>query len=115
MPWRRLAFFDEVASLSDATPQPVSTLASPGTATEASRADHVHNIASNAVATANIQDAAVIPSKININANLAFNDNQALNLVLENSSTAAETGVAGKIFYTTIAEEGSVGVMVYVP
>jgi hypothetical protein len=50
--WKKLAFTDEVATLSDALAHDIGTTASAGVATDASRHDHVHIIGDGAVNTA---------------------------------------------------------------
>ena len=50
--WKKLAYFDEVATLSDDDPHDIGTVAAEGVATDASRHDHVHIIGDGAVNTA---------------------------------------------------------------
>jgi len=80
-----LAFIDEVASLSDATPAAVDgSSASAGTGTAASRDDHVH---------------ALGP----LVANLDFNEYQGLNFIGHNTSDYTTlTQTDGKIVYYTV-------------
>ena len=73
--WKKLAYLDEVATLSDVNPSAIGTTASPGTATDASRHDHVHvlgdgsvstaaKLALDVVETAKIKDANVTVAKL---------------------------------------------------
>jgi hypothetical protein len=73
--WKKLAYLDEVATLSDTAPVAVGTTASAGTATAASRQDHVHvladgsvntaaKLATDVVETAKIKDANVTVAKL---------------------------------------------------
>jgi hypothetical protein len=73
--WKKLAYLDEVATLSDVNPSDIGTTASPGTAADASRHDHVHvlgdgavntaaKLASDVVETAKIKDANVTAAKL---------------------------------------------------
>jgi hypothetical protein len=73
--WKKLAYLDEVATLSDVTPQAVGTTASAGTGIAASREDHVHvlgdgavstaaKLAADVVETAKIKDANVTAAKL---------------------------------------------------
>lgn len=50
--------------LSNVAAAAVNTSASAGTSSDAARADHVHNLANNAVATVNIADSAITTAKI---------------------------------------------------
>jgi len=81
--WKKLAYYDEVAILSDATPQPVDgTAGAAGTGTEASRADHIH---------------ALGP----LVANLACNKKELTNAALDNQAADPETPVVGQIYFKT--------------
>jgi hypothetical protein len=50
--WKKLAYVDEVATLSDQLAHDIGTTASAGVATDASRHDHVHILGDGAVSTA---------------------------------------------------------------
>ena len=120
--WKKLAYFDEVATLSNATPANVGTTASAGVATDASRSDHVHIIGtgainasglfaagvvdanalgSNAVTTAKIADANVTTAKISIDNNLNMNKKQLTAAALDNQTADPTTPVAGQIYFKT--------------
>jgi len=47
--WKKVALYDEVASLSDAAPEAVGTAAAAGTGTDASRNDHVHDLGADCI------------------------------------------------------------------
>jgi len=63
-------------------------------------------LASNAITNAKIASSAVTTAKINIDANLAFNQKQAVGMVLHSASTAPNSGseVAGQIYYDTVTK-----------
>ena len=54
MPWKKLAYYDEVAVLTDAAPATVGTAVATGTGTTAARADHVHALGAGVVDNATI-------------------------------------------------------------
>jgi len=73
--WKKLAYLDEVAVLSDVNPSAVGITASPGTGVAASREDHVHvlgdgsvntaaKLAADVVETAKIKDLNVTTGKL---------------------------------------------------
>jgi len=119
--WKKLAFYDEVAIVSDEVSHDVGTTAAAGVATDASRHDHVHRLgngsvdvaavlASNVVETAKINADAVDGTKIAddavgsehieaLSAALDFAGNQATDLVLHNSADVPATAVLGKIYF----------------
>jgi len=83
MSWRELAFLDEVAALTDVTPEPVDgTSEAVGTGTAASREDHVHALGPLVAA-------------------LDFAKQQATNLVIEQQSAAPGSPTQGQIYYDT--------------
>ena len=85
MAWKKLAYLDEVASLSDATPQAVDgSAASAGTGTAAARDDHVH---------------ALGP----LVANLNCNQKQMDGMVLEATTTVPDNGseAEGQVYYNS--------------
>lgn len=83
MAWKQIPWSDEVATLSNVTPQPVDgTSASAGTGIAASRDDHIH---------------ALGP----LVANLDFNKKEALKLVAEQLASAPADPVQGQIYYDT--------------
>lgn len=120
--WKKLAYVDEVATLSDVNPSDIGTTAAPGTASDASRHDHVHKIGtgainasslftagvvdatalgSNAVTTAKITDANVTTVKMSIDQNLNVNKKQLTAAALDNQSTDPTTPVLGQIYFKT--------------
>jgi hypothetical protein len=120
--WKKLAYFDEVATLSDADPSAIGTTASPGTATDASRHDHVHVLADGAVntaaklatdvvetakikdanvTTAKIADSNVTTGKISIDANLNMNKKELTAAALDNQAADPTTPVLGQIYLKT--------------
>lgn len=60
--WKTLAFYDDVAVLSDAAAADVSNAASAGTGTKASRDDHVHKLGANVPDESTITIAAGVLS-----------------------------------------------------
>jgi hypothetical protein len=58
--WKKLAFTDEVATLSDQTAHDIGTTASAGVATDASRHDHVHRLGNGAVDVAAVLATDVV-------------------------------------------------------
>ena len=60
--WKALAFYDDVAVLSDAEAADVSNATSAGTGTKASRDDHVHKLGANVPDDSTIQVAAGVLS-----------------------------------------------------
>lgn len=60
MAWKKLAYADEVATLSTNTPQDVGTVASAGTGTDASKDDHVHQLGTGVVDDATLAIAAAV-------------------------------------------------------
>lgn len=58
--WKKLAFSDEVAALSDEVAHDIGTAASAGVATDASRHDHVHVIGTGAINAAGMFAAEVV-------------------------------------------------------
>ena len=112
MVWKKILLEGDAATLSDSTPQPIGTTASAGTATDASRSDHVHTIGDGAINSSTmfasgvvdnnaLADGAVTVSKINIDANLSFNENEAVEMALENLSSEPTTSKVGRIYFNT--------------
>jgi hypothetical protein len=120
--WKKLAYADEVATLSDVNPSAIGTTAAPGTATDASRHDHVHVIGtgainasglfaagvvdatalgSGAVTTAKITDANVTVAKMSIDNNLNVNKKQLTAAALDNQASDPTTPVLGQIYFKT--------------
>jgi hypothetical protein len=110
--WKKLAYADEVATLSDANPSDIGTTAAPGTASDASRHDHVHRLgngavdvaavlAADVVETAKIKDANVTTAKISIDANLNMNKKELTAAALDNQAADPTTPVAGQIYFKT--------------
>jgi len=58
--WKKLAFTDEVAILSNEDPHDVGTVAAEGVATDASRHDHVHRLGNGAVDVAAVLATDVV-------------------------------------------------------
>jgi hypothetical protein len=110
--WKKLAYLDEVATLSDANPADIGITASGGTAITASRSDHVHvladgsvntaaKLASDVVETLKIKDANVTTAKISIDANLNVNKKQLTAAALDNQASDPTTPVLGQIYLKT--------------
>jgi hypothetical protein len=111
--WKKLAFTDEVATLSDQTAHDIGTTAGAGVATDASRHDHVHRLGNGAVDVAavlaadvvdgtKIADDAVGSEHIEpLSAKLECNGQQLENAVLENNAADPTTPVLGKIYFKT--------------
>ena len=115
--WKELAYKDEVAALSTETAHDIGTSAGAGSASDASKHDHVHvlgsgtvdnttielnvnalRIKADGVTAAKIAAGAVTTAKITVDGNLAFGGYQATDLVLQQKSTAPTTPVVGKIY-----------------
>ena len=60
--WKELAFYDDVAVLSDTGPADISNAAAAGSGTKASRHDHVHRLGANVPDDTTIQVAAGVLS-----------------------------------------------------
>ena len=111
--WKKLAFTDEVATLSAEVAHDIGTTASAGVATDASRHDHVHRLGNGAVDVAavlaadvvdgtKIADDAVGSEHIEpLSAKLECNGQQLENAVLENNAADPTTPVLGKIYVKT--------------
>ena len=111
--WKKLAFTDEVATLSAEVAHDIGTTASAGVATDASRHDHVHRLGNGAVDVAavlaadvvdgtKIADDAVGSEHIEpLSAKLECNGQQLENAVLENNAADPTTPVLGKIYFKT--------------
>jgi len=120
--WKQLAFAADVALLSTETAHDIGTSASAGSASDASKHDHVHIVgtgainsagmfaagvvdatalASNAVTTAKILNSNVTVAKIAIDAALDFGGFQGTNFIIEQSAAAPAVPVVGKIYQAT--------------
>jgi len=111
--WKKLAYLDEVAVLSDQVAHDVGTVAGAGVATDAARHDHVHRLGNGAVDVAavlaadvvdgtKIADDAVGSEHIEpLSAKLECNGQQLENAVLENNAADPTTPVLGKIYFKT--------------
>ena len=111
--WKKLAFTDEVATLSAEVAHDIGTTASAGVATDASRHDHIHRLGNGAVDVAavlaadvvdgtKIADDAVGSEHIEpLSAKLECNGQQLENAVLENNAADPTTPVLGKIYFKT--------------
>jgi hypothetical protein len=111
--WKKLAYLDEVATLSDEVSHDVGTVAAAGVATDAARHDHVHRLGNGAVdVTAVLANDVVDGSKIAddaigsehiepLSAKLECNGQQLENAVLENGAADPATPVLGKIYFKT--------------
>jgi len=127
MAWEEIGFTSSIVQLSSSAPADIGTTAAAGSGSTGARSDHVHKIgtgainastmfasgvvdatalASNAITNAKIASSAVTTAKINIDANLAFNQKQAVGMVLHSASTAPNSGseVAGQIYYDTVTK-----------
>ena len=58
--WKKLAYLDEVATLSDEDPHDIGTVAAEGVAMDASRHDHVHRLGNGAVDVAAVLASDVV-------------------------------------------------------
>jgi hypothetical protein len=111
--WKKLAYLDEVATLSDEDPHDIGTVAAEGVAMDASRHDHVHRLGNGAVDVAavlaadvvdgtKLADDAVGSEHIEpLSAKLECNGQQLENAVLENNAADPTTPVLGKIYFKT--------------
>ena len=83
MSWKQIPWVDEVAILTDDTPEPVDgTAEAVGTSNEAARADHIHAL------------GALV-------ADLDFAKNEALKLVIEQLASEPADPTQGQIYYNT--------------
>lgn len=118
MPWKKILLEGDAAVLSNTAPVDVDhNAASAGTATEASRQDHKHDLAEGVVGDVKAVDgsAAALGTAAGVAhvdhrhalgplvANLDFNKNQGLQLVLHSATTAPATPVEGQIYYNSTA------------
>jgi len=105
--WKKLAFADEVAALSDTTPEDVGTTASAGVAVDASRSDHVHEIGADAIDSGDLIADDVIGSEHiePLSDALDFNKNEATAMALENKTSDPASPVLGQIYFHTGAGE----------
>lgn len=101
--WKKLAFADEVATLSDEDPHDIGTAAAEGTATDASRHDHVHKIGADAINSGDLIADDVIGSEHieTLSAALDFGKNQATAMALDNQASHPATPVLGQIYFHT--------------
>ena len=121
--WKKLAFYDEVAILSDTPPESVGTTPAQGTATDASRQDHVHDLGAGCVDAANLFAAGVVDTTAlgadAVDATKLADDavgsehiealsealdcagQQLTDAVLENNAADPATPVIGKVYFKT--------------
>lgn len=99
--WKKLAYADEVATLSDETAHDIGTVAAAGVAADASRHDHVHRLGNGAVDTAavlandvvetlKIKNANVTTAKLSIDANLNVNKKELTAAALDNQASGSD-------------------------
>ena len=109
--WKKILLEGDAAVLTNTAPSDIGTSADAGSSSEAARADHVHKIGSGAINsssmfasgvidTAAIGDSQVTTSKINIDADLSFNNHEADDLLLDTAGTSA-TGATAKVVFNT--------------
>jgi len=105
--WKKLAFSDEVASLSDEDPHNVGTTAAEGVAIDASRHDHVHILGNGSVNAAAIIANDVVGSEHieALSADLDFAKNEATSLCLDNQTSNPATPALGQIYFHAGAAE----------
>lgn len=118
MAWKKILLEGDAAVLSNTPPVNVDhTAASAGTATEASRQDHKHDVVEGLVADVKPVDgsAAALGTAAGIShvdhvhalgplvANLDFAKNQGLQLVLHVTGTAPASPVEGQLYYNSTA------------
>ena len=101
--WKKLAFADDVASLSNADPADIGTSKAEGVGTAASRDDHVHVIGNGAInAAAMIANDVVGSEHIEaLSADLDFAKNEATAMALDNQAADPATPVLGQIYFHT--------------
>lgn len=91
-----------IATLSDATPEAIGTVAAAGDGTAASRDDHVHVLGADCVGGANIADDAVGSEHIEaLSAALDCGKQELQNMLFHKSSTPPSPAVVGQIYYDT--------------
>jgi hypothetical protein len=105
--WKKLAFSDEVAALSDSDPADIGTASAEGVGTAASRDDHVHKLGNGSVNAAAIIANDVVGSEHieTLSAALDFGKNQATAMALDNQVANPATPVVGQIYFHTGAGE----------
>ncbi len=130
MPWKRILLEGDAAVLSNVAPVNVDhTAASAGTATEASRQDHKHDLAEGVLADVKPVDgsAAALGTAAGVShvdhvhalgplvADLNFAQKQALRLVVHSAATPPDAGaeVEGQIYFDTTV--GDKHLYVWVP
>lgn len=105
--WKKLAFSDEVAALSDDDPADVGTVAAEGVGTTASRDDHVHKLGNGSVNAAAIIANDVVGSEHiePLSAKLECNKQELENAALHNAAADPAAPVLGQIYFHTGAGE----------
>jgi len=105
--WKKLAFADEVATLSDEDPHDIGTVAAEGVATDASRHDHIHIVGTGAInAAAMIANDVVGSEHIEtLSAALDFGKQQATAMCLDNETSNPATPALGQIYFHAGAGE----------
>jgi hypothetical protein len=105
--WKKLAFADEVAALSDEDPHDIGTAAAEGVATDASRHDHVHKLGADSINSGDLIADDVIGSEHieALSAPLDFAKQQATAMALDNQTSNPAAPVVGQIYFHTGAGE----------
>jgi hypothetical protein len=98
--WKKLAFSDEVAALSDDDPADIGTTAAEGVGITASRDDHVHKLGADVVGATNVADDAIGSEHIEaLSAALDCNKQQLTAAALDNQVANPATPVLGQIYF----------------
>jgi hypothetical protein len=105
--WKKIAFADEVAALSDDDPADIGTTAAEGVGITASRDDHVHKLGNGSVNAAAIIANDVIGSEHieQLSDDLDFGKKEATSMALDNQVADPATPVLGQIYFHTGAGE----------
>jgi hypothetical protein len=91
-----------IATLSNATPEAIGTVAAAGDGTAASRDDHVHILGADCVGAGNIADDAVGSEHIEtLSAALDCGKQELQNMLFHKSSTPPSPAVVGQMYYDT--------------
>lgn len=103
MSWKKVAYIEDVATLSDSNPEDVIVQsASPGSGTQAARIDHKHNLGAHATAHKSgggdeikLNEFAIPDGTINVNSQMLTNAR------LEAAASYSGTPADGGIFFDT--------------